>query len=103
MGNWNHNYYVYLMTNKYDTVIYTGLSNDLVYRTSQHKSLQIAGFSSRYKTTKLVYFEHFDHIEYAIRREKQIKSWSRVKKEELIESMNPEWQDLYPEITDEEE
>jgi putative endonuclease len=90
-----------MMTNKYDTVIYTGLTNALVSRTAQHKSLQIAGFSSRYKTTKLVYYEHFDHIEDAIRREKQIKSWSREKKEELIDSMNPEWVDLYPELVEE--
>jgi len=101
MGIWNHNYYVYLLSNKYDTTVYTGMTNNLLYRVRQHKSLQIPGFTSRYRITKLVYFEHFDDVEDAIKREKQIKSWSRNKKEELIASENPEWRDLYPEIMDE--
>ena len=98
MGTWNHNYYVYLMCNKYNTVIYTGMTNSLFDRIGQHRSLSIPGFTSRYRITKLVYFEHFDHVEDAIQREKQIKSWSRSKKEELIESENPKWKDLYPNL-----
>ncbi len=100
MGNWNYNFYVYLLTNKYDTTIYTGMTNDLRYRVGQHKSLNIPGFTSRYRITKLVYYEYFDHVEDAIKREKQIKSWSRTKKENLIESINTDWQDLYKEVTD---
>lgn len=95
MGNWNHNYYVYMMTNKHNTVLYTGMTNDLGVRTGQHKSLKIPGFTSRYRLTKLVYYEHFGNVEAAIQREKQIKSWSRARKEKLIESVNPDWVDLY--------
>lgn len=98
MGNWNHNYYVYLTANKYNSVLYTGMSNSLVTRIAQHKSLQKPGFTSRYKVTKLVYYEYFDHVEDAIRREKQLKAGSRAKKEALVNSMNPEWRDLYPDI-----
>lgn len=101
MGSWNHNYYVYLLSNKYDTTIYTGMTNDLLYRVAQHKSLKVPGFTSRYRITKLVYYEHFGDVNETIRREKQIKSWSRAKKEELIESMNPEWKDLYKELVSE--
>ncbi|MDR8394571.1 GIY-YIG nuclease family protein [Aliifodinibius sp. S!AR15-10] len=81
MGNWNHNYYVYLMSNKYDTVVYTGMTNNLINRVGQHKALKVPGFTSRYRVTKLVYYEHFEQVENAIKREKQIKSWSRAKKE----------------------
>lgn len=80
MGKRSHNYYVYLMTNIHNTVIYTGMTNDLVYRTAQHKSMKNPGFTSRYRITKLVYYEHFDKVEHAIKREKQIKSWSRARK-----------------------
>lgn len=95
MDNWNHNYYIYLMTNEYNTVIYTGMTNDLKRRVEEHRLGLIPGFTSRYKVKKLIYFEYFDHVEDAIHREKQIKAGSRQKKIVLIESMNPEWVDLY--------
>ena len=95
MGNWNHNYYIYLLSNKYNSVIYTGMTNNIQRRIIQHKSLQIAGFTSRYRVTKLVYFEHFRLVEDAIQREKQLKAGSRDQKIALIESVNPNWKDLF--------
>src|SRR5699024_11904437 len=89
MGNWNHNYYIYLLSNKYNSVIYTGMTNNLKKRIKQHKSLQVPGFTSRYRITKLVYFEHFTFVKDAIGREKQIKAGSRDRKVALIESINP--------------
>jgi putative endonuclease len=98
MPNWNYNYYIYLLTNKYNTVIYTGMTNDLLRRVAQHKSKRTPGFTSRYNVTKLVYYEHFGLVENAIAREKQIKAGSRKKKEQLIEPVNPEWRDLFDKI-----
>jgi putative endonuclease len=72
------------------------MSNDLKKRVEQHKSLKKPGFTSRYRITKLVYYEHFGQVERAIKREKQIKAGSRAKKDVLVDSMNPEWRDLYP-------
>jgi len=95
MSSWNHNYYTYLLSNKYNSVIYTGMTNNLEQRIMQHKSLQVPGFTSRYRVTKLVYFEHFTSVEDAIRREKQIKAGSRERKVALIESVNPDWKDLF--------
>ncbi|MGM0588259.1 MAG: GIY-YIG nuclease family protein [Bacteroidota bacterium] len=100
MGSWNHNYYLYMMTNRHNTVLYTGMTNDLLNRTQQHRSLKVPGFTSRYRITKLVYYEHFTNVTEAIQREKQVKSWSRAKKEKLIESLNPEWVDLYDSLID---
>ena len=96
MSNWNHNYYIYLLTNCYNTVLYTGMTNDLIVRVQQHKSLKVIGFTSRYRITKLVHFEYFGHVNDAIKREKQIKSWSRARKNALVEKDNPGWDDLYP-------
>jgi putative endonuclease len=90
--------YVYLLTNKTDNVIYTGVTNDLQKRIYEHKQSLIKGFTSKYNTNKLVYYEAFDDIESAISREKQIKSGSRQKKISLIESINPGYKDLYPEL-----
>ncbi|MBI4976121.1 MAG: GIY-YIG nuclease family protein [Spirochaetes bacterium] len=87
------------MTNKNNTVLYTGVTNDLVRRVYEHKEKVVDGFTKRYNVTKLVYFEPFDDIEYAIIREKQIKGGSRRKKIDLIENINKEWRDLYTEIT----
>jgi putative endonuclease len=98
---WNHNYYVYLMTNKYNTALYTGMTNDLLVRTKQHKALKIPGFTSRYRITKLVYYEHFSNVDDTIEREKQIKSWSRARKEELVNKMNPDWVDLFESLVKE--
>ena len=95
MGQWNHNYYIYLLTNQYNTVLYTGMTNDLQRRVAEHKSLKVPGFTSSYRVTKLVYYEHFDDVHAAIDREKQIKSWSRERKNQLIEDKNPKWEELF--------
>jgi len=87
--------YAYLMTNKANTVIYTGVTSDLQKRVYEHKHKMIEGFTKKYNVNKLVYYEVFDDIEGAITREKQIKAGSRQKKLELIRSMNPEYRDLY--------
>src|ERR1700680_2268276 len=89
-----HQYYVYILTNKWKTVLYTGLTNSLETRVWQHKTRAIAGFSKRYNCELLVYFEIYEQIKQAIAREKQIKAWSRLKKERLIGTMNPDWTDL---------
>lgn len=88
-------YFVYILTNKYNTVTYTGVTADLESRVSQHKEKLIKGFTSRYNINKLVYYEVLEKIEDAIFREKQIKKFVRQKKVELIKSMNPTWEDLY--------
>ena len=81
------------MTNKSKT-LYVGVTNNLQRRVYEHKNKMIRGFTSKYNITKVVYFEVFNDIESAIKREKQIKGWLRKKKIELIETMNPEWNDL---------
>ena len=83
------------MTNKPKTVLYTGVTNDLKRRVFQHKEKQVDGFSKRYNITKLVYYEIFNDAYSAISREKQIKGGSRKKKIDLINSLNPKWEDLY--------
>ncbi len=88
-------YYVYLMTNKKNAVIYTGVTNDLIRRVYEHKEKLVKSFTSRYNINKLVYYEVFRDVGCAIIREKQIKGGSRAKKIELINSMNLEWNDLY--------
>lgn len=87
-------YYVYLMSNKTNKVLYTGVTNNLERRLREHKNKQIEGFTKRYNVTKLVYFEQTSDINSAITREKQIKGWLREKKNNLIESVNPDWKDL---------
>lgn len=89
-----YQYYVYLMTNKRNTVIYTGVTNNLERRVFEHKTKFNKGFSNKYKVNKLVYFEEFDYIEDAIYREKQIKAGPRQKKIVLIEYINRPWRDL---------
>ena len=86
---------VYLLTNKPDGTLYTGVTSDLCKRMYQHKDSVIKGFSARYNLTRLVYFELFENMYQAISREKQIKAGSRKTKIKLIESGNPEWKDLY--------
>jgi putative endonuclease len=93
-----HQYFVYLMTNKNNKVIYTGVTNDLKRRVYEHKEKLIDGFTKKYNVNKLVYFEFTSDINSAIQREKQIKAGSRKKKIDLINSVNPEWKDLYNEI-----
>ena len=92
-------YYVYILANTNNRVIYTGVKNDLIRRVYEHKQhLDKSGFTARYNVDKLVYFEETSSNRAAIEREKQIKSWSRKKKDQLIESKNPGWQDIYESI-----
>ena len=90
--------FVYILFNKSDGVLYTGITSDLIKRIFEHKSKVIKGFTQKYNVDKLGYYEVFEDIEQAILREKQIKAGSRKKKIELIESINPEWRDLYEDI-----
>ena len=88
--------FIYIMTNKNNTVLYTGVTSKLVKRVSEHKEHFFPGsFTARYNCTKLVYYEEFEDIQTAIAREKQIKAGSRKDKLTLIYSMNPKWEDLY--------
>ena len=91
-------YYVYIMTNKNNKVLYTGITNDLKRRVYEHKEKFVAGFTKKYNVSKLVYYEAFEDPENAILREKQIKAGSRQKKIDLINGMNKEWNDLYGEL-----
>ena len=92
-------YYVYMLTNATGTVLYTGVTNDLIRRVYEHRNHLIKdSFTARYNITKLVYFEKTDDIRSAITREKQIKSWNRARKEALVISQNPTWEDQYPMI-----
>lgn len=87
-------YWVYILSNPFSNVIYVGVTNNLERRVAVHKNELIKGFSAKYNTTCLVYYENFDNIEAAITREKQIKSYRREKKDKLIMSINPYWSDL---------
>ena len=91
-------YYIYIMTNQNNAVLYTGVTNDLIRRIYEHKSKQVEGFTKRYNINKLVYYQIYQDVSEAIAREKQIKAGSRKKKIDLINSLNPEWKDLYLEI-----
>ena len=91
-------YYVYLMANYTNTVIYTGLTGNIIQRVYEHKHQLIKGFTSKYNVNKLVYFELFNDIKMAIAREKQIKAGSRKKKIDLITKNNPEFRDLYEDL-----
>ncbi|MBS4014645.1 MAG: GIY-YIG nuclease family protein [Bacteroidetes bacterium] len=86
--------FVYILSNDRNTVLYIGVTNNLERRYSEHKASIVKGFTYKYNVKKLVYFERFDSIDFAIAREKQIKKYSRIKKEILINKINPEWKDL---------
>ncbi len=88
------NYYVYFLTNKVNTVLYVGITNNLQRRLYEHQNELADGFTKRYHAHKLIYFETTTDVKAAIEREKQIKSWSRKRKEALIATMNPKWEDL---------
>ena len=92
-------YCVYMMTNAHNTVIYTGVTNDLARRVYEHKNGLGGIFTKKYNVIKLVYFEVTDNVQAAVAREKQIKGGSRKKKLDLVNSVNSEWKDLYEEIT----
>ncbi|MFC2063581.1 GIY-YIG nuclease family protein [Chloroflexota bacterium] len=95
-------FYVYIMTNKYNRVLYTGVTHDIAGRIWQHKQGEIEGFTKRYRLHKLVHFEEFAYVEDAILREKKIKGWLRARKIALVESGNQEWLDLAEDWYDEE-
>jgi len=89
-----HLYYVYILKNSSNNVLYVGVTNDLERRCYEHKQKLIKGFTQKYNVDKLVYFEEFDSIELAIFREKQIKGYSRSKKDKLINEFNLGWKEL---------
>ena len=97
-ANMHKQYYVYIMTNNSNQVLYTGITNNLKKRVYEHKEKLVEGFTKRYNVTKLVYFEISDDIQSAISREKQIKSGSRQRKIDLINSINNKWLDLYSKL-----
>jgi putative endonuclease len=86
------------VTNKYNTVLYTGVTSDLIRRTYEHKNHLTKGFTEKYNVTKLVYFEQCEDVLGAITRKKQIKAGPRKKKIDLINKINPNWNDLYDQI-----
>jgi putative endonuclease len=90
----NKQYYVYILTNKSNKVIYIGVTNDLERRMFEHKNKLVEGFTKRYNLMKLVYYEVTEDVQSAIRREKQLKNWHRDWKINLINQFNPGWNDL---------
>lgn len=98
MGHNERNYYVYILTNYNNEVMYIGVTNNLERRMYEHKQGLVEGFTRKYYVDKLVYYEHSNSIESAIVREKQLKGWTRKKKNALVENVNPAWQDLSKEI-----
>lgn len=90
--------YVYLLANKHNNVLYTGVTSDLIRRIYEHKNKLVKGFTQKYNVDCLVYYEACENIVVGIEREKQIKGWARKKKEDLINALNPEWDDLYRSI-----
>ena len=89
-----NSYWVYILTNKTNKVLYIGVTKDLSRRIFEHKNKFVAGFTSKYNLNKLVFYEEFSNVNEAIQVEKRIKGWLRIKKILLIESKNPEWNDL---------
>jgi putative endonuclease len=93
-----HSYWVYFLASRIGGTLYTGVTNELVRRVYVHKMGTVEGFTKKYRVHRLVYFEQFSDIEAAIAREKQLKKWKRAWKIQLIEKLNPNWDDLYPQI-----
>ena len=93
-----HTSWVYILASEIGGTLYIGVTNDLIRRVYEHRTNAVAGFSRRYTIHQLVYFEQFDQIELAIQREKRLKKWKRAWKIALIEKLNPNWTDLFPEI-----
>lgn len=91
-------YYVYILTSKTNSVLYIGVTNDLRRRLYEHKNELIEGFTKKYHVHKLVYFEKYSEINDAIAREKQLKRWIRAKKNSLVETKNPNWNDWGEEL-----
>lgn len=90
----DYNFYVYILTNWNNKVMYVGMTNDLERRIYEHKNKLVEGFTKKYNITKLVYFEHGNDVQAVIEREKEIKKWRREKKNNLVMTMNPTWKDL---------
>lgn len=88
------NYYVYFMSNKNNSVLYIGVTSDLVKRVYQHKTKIFGGFTAKYCCNKLIYYESYNSVFSAINREKQLKSGSRKRKDDLVSNFNPDWKDL---------
>ena len=93
------NYYVYMMTNKRNGTLYTGMTSDLIRRVYEHRTGIMEGFTKKYGLKLLVWYEQHHDVNEAIKREKNIQAWKREWKLKLIESVNPHWNDLYAEIT----
>ncbi len=91
-------YFIYILANRRRGTLYTGVTNDLIRRVWEHREGIVEGFTKKYAVYQLVYFEETPQIENAITREKQIKKWKRQWKIELIETLNPSWNDLYDQI-----
>ena len=92
-------YYVYILTNEKGNVLYTGITDDLICRVYEHKNyLDKGSFTAQYNVDKLVYYEVTSDVTAAIEREKQIKGWNRKRKNKLVESKNPSWEELYDSI-----
>ena len=89
---------IYILANKYNNVLYTGVTRNLQRRLAEHKLHINSGFSAKYNTEKLVYYEWYDRLDVAIQREKQLKKWRREWKDKLINDFNPEWKDLSADI-----
>ena len=87
-------YFVYILSNWNNKVIYTGVTNNLERRLYEHKNKLVDGFTKKYNINKLVYYDHCSDVTAAIQREKQIKGWTRQKKNQLIREINPDWHDL---------
>ena len=92
-------YYVYILTNWSNKVLYIGVTNNLERRLYEHKNKLIKGFTEKYNVNKLVYYDSTTDVKAAIEREKQIKGWTRLKKSNLIESINPYWKDLSEDLS----
>ena len=92
--------YVYIVSNKNRTVLYTGVTSNLYARVYEHREGTGSAFTSKYNCKDLIYYEFHEHIESAIKREKQMKKWKREFKENLINSINPDWRDLFDEVSE---
>lgn len=91
-------YYIYILSNKYNNVLYIGVTNNLIKRVYEHKNKLVDGFTKTYNVDKLVYYEVSEEVIVAIEREKQLKGYKRQKKVNLIDNFNPNWDDLYESI-----
>ena len=91
---YTNSYFVYILANWNHSVLYIGVTNDLQRRVYEHRQELVEGFTKKYHVHKLVYYEHTGDVKAALAREKQLKGWRREKKEALVETMNPDWNDL---------